>query len=404
LTCFFAVEAWIRVRTGRTLERKSEVKAYLAGLGPDALCPVYASRLDDKLWALAKRARLRAPVQPPDQLAQSLARLDQLSFGPTHPGNRAESNSTSSLQDKTIPSDNKPTAETRDISCEVGLAFTDPELHGTTGFRRSSGGSVRPASPSEETPPPILETGEDLILESVASPPAALDPLLSGLILEPGRPESDPVAAVPDGEQEGGSGHPSEERVKQPTSDGRAVNPRGDEASTCADGPLSEKHFTDVGLKPAAGEGNRIEPEPGHADLQVDTAEASQMDTAEVPQMDIAEAPQMDTAEPPQMDTAEAPQLDIAEAPQMVTADVPQADTVVVADAAQTAEAAPQVNSVEAAAAACTTSGYPRKEPPAAVGGGRRVLNLKVALWNRNRNRRNRNFLTSGTGTGTVTC
>jgi hypothetical protein len=387
------------VRTGRTLERKSEVNAYLAGLGPDALCRVYASRLDDKLWALAKRARLRAP----DQLAQSLARLDQLSFGPTHPGSHAESNSNSSLQVKTFPSNNKPTAETRDVSCEVGVAYTEPELRGATGFRRSSGGSVRPASPSEETPPPILETGEDLILESVASPPAAIDPLLSGLILEPGRPESDPVAAVPDGGgQEGGTGQPSEERVKQPTSDGRIVNPRGDEASTCADGPLSEKHFTDVGLKPAAGEGNRIEPEPEHADLQVVTAEASQIDTAEVPQMDTAEVPQIDTgtAEAPQLDTAEAPQMDTAEAPQMVTADVPQTDTVVAANAAQTAEAAPQVNSVEAAAAACTTSGYPRKETPAAVGGGRRVLNLKVALWNRNR--RNRNFLTSGTGT--VTC
>jgi hypothetical protein len=401
------------VRTGRTLERKSEVKAYLAGLGPDALCPVYASRLDDKLWALAKRARLRTPVQPADQLAQSLARLDQLSFGPPHPGSHAELNSTSSLQDKTVTSDNKPTpAETRDFSCEVaGLDYTEPELHGATGFRRSSGGSLRPASPSEETPPPILETGEDLILESVAYPPAAIDPLLSGLILEPGRPESDPVAAVPDGGgQEGGIGQTSEERVKQPTSDGRVVNPRGDEASsTCADGPLSEKNFTDVGSKPAAGEGNRIEPEPEHADLQVDSAEATKMDTAEAPQMDTAEAPQMDTAEAPQTDTAEAPQTDTAEAPQtdtaealqMVTADVSQTHTVVAADAAPTAEAAPHVNSVEAAPAACTTSGYPRKEPATAVGGGRRVLNLKVALWNRNR--RNRNFLTSGTGTGTVT-
>jgi hypothetical protein len=216
--------------------------------------------------------------------------------------------------------------------------------------------------------------------------------------LEPGRPESDPVAAVPDGGgQEGGTGQPSEERVKQPTSDGRVVNPRGDEASACTDGPLSEKHFTDVGLKPAAGEGNRIEPEPDRADLQVDAAEASQMDTAEAPQMDTAEvphmdtaeAPQMDTAEAPQMDTAEAQQMDTAEAPQMVTAEAPQTDTVVAADAAPTAEAAPQVNSVEAA---CTTSGYPRKEP-AVVGGGRRVLNLKAALWNRNR--RNRNLLKS---------
>jgi hypothetical protein len=387
------------VRTGRTLERKSEVDAYLTGLGPDALCPVYASRLDDKLWALAKRARLRAPAQPPDQLAQSLARLDQLSFGPTLPGTQAESNSTSSLQDKTIASDNKPTpAETRDISCEVGLPYTEPELHGATGFRRSSGGSLRPASPSEETPPPILETGEDLILESVAYPPAAIDPLLSGLILEPGRPESDPVAAVPGGGgQEGGTGQPSEERVKQPTSDGRVVNPRGDEATTCADGPLSEKHFTDVGLKPAAGEGNRNEAEPDHGDLQGDSAEASQMDTAEVPQMDTgiveasqvgtAKAPQMDTAEAPQMDTAEAPQMDTAEAPQIDTAEAPQMDTaeapqMVSADGAQTA-----VNSVEAApAAACTTSGYPRKEPAAVGAGGRRVLNLKAALWNRNRN------------------
>jgi hypothetical protein len=372
------------VRTGRTLERKSEVNAYLAGLRPDALCRVYASRLDDKLWALAKRARLRAPpAQPPDQLAQSLARLDQLSFGPPHPGTHAESNSTSSLQDKTIASDNKPTpAETRDISCEVGLADTEPELRGATGFRRSSGGSLRPASPSEETPPPILETGEDLILESVASPPAAIDPCLSGFILEPGRPESDPVAAVPDGGgQEGGTGQPSEERVKQPTSDGRVVNPRGDEANTCADGPLSEKLFTDVGSKPAASEGNKIEPEPDHADLQVDSAEASQMVTAEAPQMVTADVPQMDTAEAPQMVTAEAPQMDTAEAPQTDTADVPQTDTVVATDAAPTAEAgAPQVNSVEAAPAACTSSGYPRKEPPAAVGGGRRVLNLKAAL------------------------
>lgn len=193
-------QAWIRARTGRTLELKSEVDAHLAVLDRADLCPAYKSVQDDEAWALCKRARLRAklPAGAPrhrrrrerERTAEQTATLKGTTTGPSPV---APSHSPAGSVDMPGP---VPRLDQLTVG-EPALVQPDVAALGMSNsadcnMRRGRGTEHGPATPTTTSTVGSLEAGPTALMRTAAAASET-----EGVSTSPGRPTGGGSSAAP---------------------------------------------------------------------------------------------------------------------------------------------------------------------------------------------------------------